>query len=389
MAQQVAIVATGQTKHRSRRADVSVPELVREAVDEALAEAQITMKDIDAIVIGNMEHFEGINLSEQWAGSEIGLGKPVMKIATGGTTGSSLGATGSYHVASGLFETVLIVGWEKQSEGETTTGIVTAFDPIFERPALAGAIGGLALDAAAYMYRYGITQEQAALAAIKSRRNALLNPKAHLRKELTVQDVMESFMLCWPIKLWDMCPQSDGACAVIMTNKDGVKRFPDQPAWIAAVTSRHNHPFLCDLGQFIGDELADIDTLESAIIDVYKRAGITNPRKELDCIELYEPCSFAELKWSEEMHLCEPGQGGQLIESGATQISGDIPINASGGVMSTNPIGATGLIRLAEASMQIRGKAGAHQVHHPVKTAMSTGFGGSNWHEAFILKSEV
>ncbi len=382
MPEKVAIVGSGQTDHTSRRKDVNIPELIKEAVDRALADAELAIKEIDAVVIGNMEHFEGINLSDMWASEGSGAAmKPSMKIATGGTTGASVAAGAYYHCASGLFDTVLAIGWEKLSESDTTAGIITAFDPIVERLTLAGAVGGLAIEANMYMNRYGITEEQVAKAAVMARRNAQNNPHAHLKLDLTVEMVLNSPVIAYPIHYLDMCPTSDGACAVIFAGEDKAKKICGRPAWIRAAVSRHNHPY-------IGDVWWDKSTLESAAIEAYRMSGITNPRKELDVIELYDPASYALLSWIESLHLCEFGEGGKMIDEGVITMEGEIPVNPSGGVISTNPIGATALIRVAEASLQIQGKAGARQVDG-AKTALATGFGGSYWNEVFIMADHL
>ncbi|MCS6806836.1 MAG: thiolase family protein [Acidobacteriota bacterium] len=382
MPKNVAIIASGQTNHTSRRKDVNIPEMIREAVDRALTDAELTIDDIDAVVIGNMEHFEGINLSDMWASEGSGaVMKPCMKIATGGTTGTSVAAGAYYHCASGLFDTVLAIGWEKLSESDTTAGIITAFDPIVERLTLAGAIGGLAIEANLYMTTYGLSQEHFAKAAVMARKNAQNNPHAHLKHDLTVEMVLNSPMIAYPIHYLDMCPTSDGACAVIFASEDRARRLCPRPAWIKAAVCRHNHPY-------IGDVWWDRSTLESAAIEAYKIAGITNPRKELDVIELYDPASYALVAWIQHLHICGPGEGGKLIDDGSITMEGDIPVNPSGGVISTNPIGATALIRVAEAALQIQGKAGARQVEG-AKTALATGFGGSYWNEVFILSDRL
>jgi acetyl-CoA C-acetyltransferase len=374
------VVAGGQTDHKSRRPDVNIPELIKEAVDRALADGNLSITDIDAVVIGNMEHFEGINLSDQWASEGSGaVMKPAMKIATGGTTGASVAACAYYHCASGLFDTVLAIGWEKLSESDTTGGIITAFDPIVERLTLAGAVGGLAIEANEYMTKYGITEEHTAKAAVMARQNAQNNPHAHLKLSLTVEQVLQSPYIAYPIRYLDMCPTSDGACAVIFANENKANKLTGRPAWFKAVVCRHNHPY-------IGDIDWERSTLESAAMEAYRIAGITDPRKELDVIELYDPASYALLSWIERLHLCEFGEGGKLIDTGAITMDGDIPVNPSGGVLSTNPIGATALIRVAEASLQIQGQAGARQVEG-ARTALATGFGGSFWNEVFILAS--
>jgi acetyl-CoA C-acetyltransferase len=336
------------------------------------------------VIIGNMEHFEGINLSDLYpVEGSGGYGKPGFKVATGGSTGTSLALAAYYMVASGLYDRVMAVGWEllSASAGETTTGIVTAFDPIYERPTLAGAISALAIVACDYIKRYRITSEQSALAMVKARQNAAKNPHAHLKKPVTVEEVLASPMLSYPIRLLDMCPTSDGACAVIFASERGVRASAGRPAWVRAVASCHNHTYLGDT--FRGSATYK-NTLQEAARLAYRKAGISRPRDEIDVAEVYSPCTFAELEWLEDLGFCGPGEGGSLVESGATEITGDIPINPSGGVLCTNPIGATGLIRVAEAAIQVRGEGDAHQVPD-VRTAMATGFGGSFWNEILIL----
>ena len=370
-----AIIGAGQTEHRSRRLDVSAPELIDEAVQRALADADLEPDGVDAIVVGNMEHFEGIHLSDLWAVEGTGgIGKPQLKVATGGTTGSSLAQAAFYLVAGGLFRTVMAVGWERlsDSEGETTTGIVTAFDPIYERPTLAGAVSGLAIWACDYQNRYRTRAEQAAQIVVQARENAGRNPYAHLREPVSVEQVLQSPMLSTPIRYLDMCPTSDGACAVIFTSDPGKRKA----AWVEAVASCHNHTYLGDV-----DEK---HTLELAAAEAYRDAGIVDPRSHFDVVEMYEPCTWAALDWAEALGLCERGKAAELWASDATRVEGEIPINPSGGVLCSNPIGATGLIRVAEASMQIRGTAGEHQIDG-VRTALTTGFGGSFWNEVMIL----
>ncbi len=376
----VAIVATGQTDHRSKRPDVNIVEMINEAVRRCLADARMTMDQIDAIVIGNMEHFEGIFFTEMWsvdgAGSFLKHG---MKVTTGGTTGSSLAQAGYYHVASGLFDTVMTIGWEKQSEGETTAGLIFQADPLWERATMSGAIGSFAGSATAYMHKYGITEEQAAKVAVKNRRNAIHNPHAHLKMDLTVEQVLNSKMLAYPIKILDMCPTSDGACAMIFASEQKAKEVCPTPAWVIAAVTRHDQPFGGDL-----EMVMNLRTLRSATEEAYKIAGIKDPLRDFDVAELYEPCTFAELSWYEATAFCGPGEGGKLMDSGATQMDGELPVNPSGGVLSTNCIGATAMIRVAEAAIQVMGKGGKRQVPK-VNRAIATGFGGSWWSDVMIL----
>jgi acetyl-CoA C-acetyltransferase len=244
---------------------------------------------------------------------------------------------------------------------------------------MSGAIGSFAASAAAYMHKYGITEEQAAKVAVKNRRNALHNPHAHLRMDLTVEQVLKSKMLAYPIKMLDMCPTSDGACAMIFASEERAKKVCRNPAWVMAGVTRHDQPFGGDL-----EMVVNLRTLRSATEEAYKIAGITDPLKDLDVAELYEPCTFAELSWCEAAGFCGPGEGGKFIDSGASYMDGILPVNPSGGVLSTNCIGATAMIRVAEAAIQVMGKGGTRQVPN-VKKALATGFGGSRWSDVMIL----
>ena len=141
MARRAAIIATGQTRHKARRRDVNIVELVNESVRACLEDADMAPADIDGVVIANMEHFEGVYNADLWAVDGVGsLFKHSMKVTTGGTTGASVAHAGFYHVASGLFDTVLCIGWEKQADGDTTAGLIFQSDPLFERGNMAGAI---------------------------------------------------------------------------------------------------------------------------------------------------------------------------------------------------------------------------------------------------------
>ncbi len=383
MGRRVGIVGVGQTHHASHRLDASGMELIAEAVTRALDDAQITRDEIDAIVIGNMDHFENINYVDMWAVEGLGaFMKPVFKVTTGGTTGTTIAACAFYHVASGLFDRVLAVGWEKNSESDTQAAIATCANPVLERDPFAGAIGPLATEYSMYMKAYGATEEDAALVAVRDRNNALNNPYAHNRMKVTVEDVMNSPMLSYPIKFLDMCPRSDGACAVIFASEEYAKKMCPRPAWVHASVVRHDYTHFGDL------EWQWMPTLERASAEAYKKAGITNPLKEFDVAELYLPASTTGVKWMDSLWFCERGEAPKLIRKGVFEMDGELPINPSGGVISTNPIGATGLIRVGEAAWQIMGKAGDRQVPN-VRKALATGFGGCSWSDVMILGADL
>jgi acetyl-CoA C-acetyltransferase len=380
-----AIVATGQTDHVSRRLDVSMAEMAREAVDRCLQSRNLTFDDIDAVVAGNMEMFEGIYLVDQFFVDALGaLGKPLFKLNTGGTVGASVGIACYHLVASGRYRRVLGVGYEKQSDGSTQSAITTVGDPIWERAVMAGAIGNFAAMASTYIHESGVTEEQAAKVAVKARRNACRNPHAHLKlPDITVEQVLEGDYLAHPIHRLDMCPSSDGACAIVMAAAGVAEGLAEHPAWVHAAVTAHDQ-------QYMGDSpkrLAVMRSLRAAAEKGYEQAGITEPLKDFDVAEIYEPATYAELAMCENLGICEMGGGGRLIDAGITAMDGTLPVNPSGGVLSTNPVGATALIRVAEAAMQVMGEAGEHQVDG-VRRALATGYGGNAWTDLMILSRE-
>lgn len=383
MAKRVAIVGTGQTNHKSRRDDANMMELIYEAASVALEDCELTAVDIDAVVIANMEMFEGRALHDIWVsqGAPSHL-KQSYKVATGGTSGSSGAIAGFYQVASGLFDTVMVVGFEKQSDGHTAAGMALT-DPMWDRHIAAAAIGNFALSISQYTAERGVTQEQAAKVAVKARKNACNNPHAHLKiPDITVEKVLDSPYLAYPIHRLDMCPRSDGACAIIYATEERAKKISPRPAWVRAVATRHDHLYLGDLK----NRLLTMRTLREASRVAYEKVGIKEPLKEFDVAEIYEPVSYAELAWYELLGFCKEGEAGRLIDDGVTAMDGELPVNPSGGVMSTNPIGASGTIRVAEAARQIHGKSGKRQVDD-VNMALVTGYGVYSWADVMILSS--
>jgi len=394
MGTKVAIVGFGQTYQRSSRRDVNGVELINEAVTAALADADITIKDIDAIVIGNMDHFEGINYVDMWSVEGAGaVMTPIIKVTPGGTTGMTVAMSAYYHVASGLFDRVLAIGWEKNSESDTTGAIITAFHPVWERPNLGGAIAGLAVEASKYMDNYGVTQRDGARVAVRERLHALNNPYAHLHQEwmkgMEVDKVVDLLvnseqnqMLAYPLRMSDMCPRTDGAAAVVFASEGVASKTTSKPAWVAATANRHDFVFLGDIDWDFNQ------TMGAAAKKVFAKVGIKEPLKEVDLCELYLPYSYGGLKWMENMGFCGPGEGPRLLWDKVTDMDGELPVNPSGGVMSSNPIGATALLRVGEAAWQIMRRSGPRQVQKNVNYAFATGFGGCSWADVMLLSSK-
>lgn len=384
MARRVAVIGTGQTKHARARDDVNQMELVREAAVRALEDAELTPSDIGAVVVTNMELFEMRVLPGMWC-AEGGTGymKQVMHIATGGTSGSSASIAGYYQVASGIFDIVMVVGWEKHSEGHTQTAMAMT-DPLWDRHVASGAVGNFALSVSQLMASRGVTEEQAAKVAVKARRNACRNPYAHLQMpDITVEQVLKSRILAYPTHVLDMCPQSDGACAIIFASEERASSLCRRPAWVRGVATRHETVCLGD----IKNRLVTMRTLRAAAKEAYRQAGIDQPLRDLDVAEIYEPITYAELAWYEHLGFCGEGEAGKLIDEGITEMGGQLPVNPSGGVLSSNPVGASGVIRVAEAAIQIMGKGGERQVPN-ANTALAHGYGVYAWADVMILSSK-
>ncbi len=389
MPNRVAIVGIGQTYHKSKRPDVNQPEMVAEAVRAALADAQLSIRDIEGMFFSNMETFEGIFLPDHGMTSEVGAyGKPGLKVCTGGTSGGSVVCEGFYFVASGLYDLIMVIGFEKQDCGDTTAAISAAATPLWGKGATTGAIGEFAKQALSYMETSGATEEHAAMVRLKADRNACRNPHAHLRLGLkSIDDVLQSAYLVWPLRILDFCPQSCGACALIFASEKRAKKITKKPVWIADVETVHQEPFRA--GTFGDPTGKETYTQHVACERLYKRNGITNPRKDIDMAEIYEPSNWEEMNLYEHFHFCDKGEGWKLIEKGVTEIEGEFPVNCSGGVIATNPIGATPTIRVAEAALQIRGDAGEHQATKDIKTALTSALGGPNWTILTLLRRSL
>ncbi|WP_369204348.1 thiolase domain-containing protein [Streptomyces sp. PU-14G] len=366
----VAVVGVGQTKHVSARRDVSIAGLVREAARRALEDAELAWGDVDAVVIGKApDFFEGVMMPELYLADALGaVGKPMLRVHTAGSVGGSTALVAANLVAARVHRTVLTLAFEKQSESNAMWGL--SLPVPFQQPLLAGAGGFFAPHVRAYMHRTSAPDHIGAMVAYKDRRNALKNPYAHLHEEdITLEKVRSSPMLWDPIRYSETCPSSDGACAMVLTDRAGAARTPRPPAWMHGGAMR-SEPTL-----FAGKDAVSPRAGSDCAADVYRQAGITEPRRQIDAVEMYVPFSWYEPMWLENLGFAKEGQGWTMTESGATELDGDLPVNPSGGVLSTNPIGASGMLRFAEAALQVRGLAGAHQVEG-ARRALGHAYGG-------------
>src|SRR5688500_4937105 len=280
MGTRVAVAGIGQTKYAPKREDVSMAGLVREAALRALDDAQLTWDDIDAVVIGKApDMFEGVVMPELYLADALGaVGKPMVRVHTAGSVGGSTALYAASLVQAGIHRRVLTVAFEKQSESEAMWALSRPIP--FAPPTLAGAGGYFAPLIRAYIRRSSSPDHIGIMVAVKDRENALRNPLAHLHiEDISFEKVAESPMLWDPIRYLQTCPSSDGACAMVISDEAGgdeAAAAGRQPAWILA-TEMRSEPTM-----FAGRDAVDPQAGRDCAADLYRQAGITSPRQQID-----------------------------------------------------------------------------------------------------------
>ncbi|WP_406629269.1 thiolase domain-containing protein [Amycolatopsis sp. WGS_07] len=381
--QLAAVLGTGQTHHRAKRTDVSMAGLLREAIDRAMTDAQVGWDDIEAVVIGKApDLFEGVMMPELFLADALGAnGKPLIRVHTAGSVGGSTALVAASLVQSGVHRRVLTVAFEKQSESNAMWGL--SILPPFQMPVGAGAGGYFAPHVRSYIRRSGAPEHIGAIVAAKDRRNGALNPFAHLQQaDITVESVQASQMLWDPIRYDETCPSSDGACAMVLGDEAAGDAVPGGAAWIHATAMR------TEPTTFAGRDQVSPQAGRDAAAALWRDAGITDPLSEVDVAEIYVPFSWFEPMWLENLGFAAEGQGWKITEAGDTAIGGRLPVNASGGVLSSNPIGASGMLRFSEAAKQVMGRAGDYQVDG-ARVALGHAYGGgSQYFSMWVVGSE-
>jgi len=330
-------------------------------------------------VIGKApDALEGVMMPELSLCDALGaVGKPIHRVHTAGSVGASTAISAATLVESGRYRTVLTLGYEKQSEGNATWALGGG------RSGSQGAGGSFAPWIRNYIQRSGAPEHIGWKVAVKDRLNACRNPYAHLHMpDITIEKVKESPLLWDPLHFLESCPSSDGAAAMVLSDATGAKRAPRPPAWVIAHAKR------TEFSQFPGRDtvkpVAGVDCARA----LYQKAGIRDPRRQIDVAELYVPFSWYEPMWLEGHLICGEGQGWKMTDAGETEMTGAFPVNPSGGVLSSNPIGASGMIRCLEAASQVRGTAGEHQIDG-AKVALGHAYGGAAQYFAmWIVASE-
>lgn len=381
MSQRVGIIGIGQSAFKSRRDDASYPDLVREAVALALADCKLDFGDIEAVVYSlSPDAMVGIGNAERLGVDAVGArGKRFLRINTGGSTGISSVAAAFYHIAAGACDVVLTAGADKVGEcGDSQSVLNKIWDPAYERPLPLGTITMLAMSAVRYMHKYRMQEEDMARVVVKNRAHAARNPNAHLRKETSVEEVMGSRYISWPVKLFDCCPQSSGGCAMVLASERYIRQHGLDAVWITGVGHSSESYYLGDrMGENVKADHADAFALAHSFRRAYAMAGIHEPAKQVHAAELYAPFSNTEFHAIEAAGLAGLGEAPAKLREGVFSLGGAIPVNPSGGTLCTNAIAVTAMVRVAEAALQVWGRAGEHQVPG-ARIAIASGNGGDH-----------
>jgi acetyl-CoA C-acetyltransferase len=349
----VAIVGIGQTALSAADDEHLYHELDYEAARRALADAGLDRGDLDTVVCSGWDAVDGRTISDMH--TAMSAGGYLKDSSHVGEDGIMALAYAYMRLTAGLFDVALVSAHgHAESSFETVSNVV--FDPLFTRPLGPSHLVSLALQAGAYAEKHHLTEEQAAAVVVKNRDNGAGNPRAHLQQSVSAEEVLASDPVCYPLRALHCPPQSVGGVAIILASEDVARRISNKPVWISGISWAIDG---YDLGS---KELSRLTSLAAAADRAYRMAGISDPLKELDLAEVHDITAFHELMACEALGLAAEGGGARLVEDGVTALSGALPVNPSGGVLSSNLYGASGLLRAAEAALQLRGEAGRRQV---------------------------
>ena len=374
----VAVIGVGCSKF-GELWDMSFRDIVLSAGIEALEDAGLEGKEIDAIYVGNMsggrylaqEHISA--LIADYAGlAELHI--PSTRVEAGDASGGLALRQAYMAVASGMHDIVIAAGAEKV----TDVGAEMAMDILSssadrEWEVFCGATlpALYAMMARMHMDRFGTTEEDLARVSVKNHKNAVNNPKAQFRREITLEVALNSPYVAEPLKLFDCAPISDGASVVILASEEVARKYTDTPVFISAC---------CQASDYIAlhsrRDITTMDAVVHASKQAYRQAGIEP--KDVDVAEVHDSFTIAEIMAYEDLGFAEKGKGAELIREGVTELDGEIPVNPSGGLKACgHAIGATGIRQAVEIVLQLRGDAGKRQVDAEVGLALNVGGTGA------------
>ncbi len=371
--EKVCVIGAGSTKYG--KLPESIADITVQASVDAIESAGIEPKEIDAGYISNVF---GVADKQVHLGpvvmSNLGIPeKPSLSIESACGSGSVAFREAFANVAGGFYDAVLVTGVEKVTHTGTewtTTYFSYCSDFFYEGQAGASFPGLFASMARAYLTEFKATEEDLAMVAVKNHDNGFLNPKAHLRKKITIDDVMNSAVVASPLKLYDCCPFSDGASSVILCNEKFAKQHTKN--YIRVIGSGRGGSPAALQGR---NHLTTIPSTKIAAEAAYKMAGIKP--KDVDFAEVHDCFTIAEIVDTEDLGFFDKGKAVEAVRDGKTRLNGEIPINPSGGLKSKgHPIGATGVGQVVEVFDQLTGKAGERTVKD-AKIGLTHNFGAT------------
>jgi acetyl-CoA C-acetyltransferase len=357
----VAVIGVSCTKFGDLY-DKSLHELMVDAAEAAYADAGVEPDQIDAAWLGIFSpSFSGGKASVTLADALRLYGKPITRVENYCATGTDAFRNACLVVSAGVYDVALVLGAEKYKDRPLRGLQREGVHPYLEFGTTAPGL--FALAANRYFHTFGGDRRLLAKVAVKNHYNGSLNPKAHLQVEVTEEKVLRAPMIAYPFGLYDCCPTTDGAAAAIVCRADMARRFRPDPVFVkgvglAVMTGR---PFFDPTFDYVG-----FPSTQAAARQAYDMAGINDPARDVDFAEVHDCFTWTELTNYEDLGFCKKGEGRYFIEEGRSALTGDLPVNPSGGLKSFgHPIGASGVRMIYEVVTQLRGQAGPRQVKDP------------------------
>ncbi len=371
----VAIIGVGMTKF-GQLGRVTSRELIASAAVEAMNDAGVTPKDIEANYVGilSSDFFEHQMHSAPGVPDYLGMhNTPSTRVEAACASGGLSVMHAIMAVAGGFYDTVLATGAEKMTNLPTnhvTEGLAMCADDVYELSLGITFPGAFAMVARAHEAQFGTDAEQRAAVAVKNHKNATKNPLAQYQKEITFEKAMNSIMIADPLRLFDCSPITDGAAAVVVVPWEDRHKYEGQAVKVRGFAQASETMSLHDR-----TDITSFNTTKIAARNAFKRAGLEP--KDIDFAEVHDCFTIAEIVAIEDMGFFKKGEGGKAALNGDTAADGHLPINVSGGLKAKgHPIGATGVAQIVEVSKQLRGTAGERQLSD-VEFGMTQNLGGS------------
>lgn len=370
MIEQVAIVGVGYSGYRSLTPDLSYKEMMFEAAVRAYQEAGIDPRaDVDGFVTVAEDYHEGTSITDEYVPDQLGaVLKPVHTIGGDGIHGL---IAAYMQILTGAMDIVVVEGHSKASNILTKPEIMAfAMDPVFNRPLAAHPYFIAGMEMQRYLFETGTTPLQCAQVVAKNKANALQNPLAAHPASISAEEVLFSAPVAEPLTQLEIAPHADGAIVMVLASEKTARALSDTPIWIRGV-GWCNDTFWLESRSWSEAWYARL-----AGQMAYRMAGLRSPRYDFDLAEIDDTFAYKELQHMEALGLCQPGEAGILTEEGATEITGDLPINPSGGSLGCGHLlDASGLARVLEVVLQLRGQAGPRQVED-AELALAFGWRG-------------